>query len=110
MQVIQESDGPMTLLTAFGPQTNLQAKGNVYSGKHGDVKWTIQVAGGKANALDSDGHVAVSVQHDKTGAVEIMRYGGKSLSFNNTRVESAADDVFAVIQGGKVSRTVTTLP
>lgn len=110
MRVVRESDGPMTLLTAFGPKIDVQAKDNVYTGRSGDVAWTVLVGGGKAGALESDAHLAIAAHNAKTGRTEIMRFGGKTIAFNGTQVEVPAPDVFAVVQGGKVAKTVATLP
>jgi hypothetical protein len=110
LRVHQHSDRPMTLLTAFGPQVAVQAKDNVYTGKLGDVTWTAIVGGGKANGLESDGHIAIAVHRAKTGQTEVTRFGGKTLRYEGVAVESPAEDVFAVVAGGKVGRMVTTLP
>ena len=110
MKVVQESESPMTLLTAFGPKVALEAKPNGHVGRHGDVAWTILVGGGSLNGLDSDAHLAVAAHNTKTGQVDLMRFGGKSLTWQGTKVESPAADVLAVIGGGKVNRTTTTIP
>ena len=109
MKVLLESDKPMTLLTAFGPKVEVETKDNVYHGQLGDVSWTAIVGRGSAKGLEADGYLAVVVRHRKTGHTEMLRFGGKALSYDGTKVESTAEDVFAVIREGKVTRTVTTL-
>jgi hypothetical protein len=74
------------------------------------VTYAILVGPGTAGGLESDAHLAVVVHNDKTGQTELMRFGGKTLAYKGTRVESAAADVLAVVTGGKLTRTVTTLP
>lgn len=110
LKVIRQNDGPMTLLTAFGAKLAIQSKDNVHSGQIGDASWTVIVGAGKANGLESDGDIAVAVHRAKTGQTEVMRIGGKALAFNGVRVESAASDVFAVIDGSKARIVVATLP
>jgi hypothetical protein len=76
----------------------------------GDVTWTVLVGGGSPGGLESDGHLAVAVHNAKTGQTEVMRFGGKTLNWQGTKTEAPAEDVFAAIGAGKVTRMVTTLP
>ena len=111
MKVVQEGEGPLTLLTAFAPEFKLERRGeNAFVGADGDVEWTVLVGGGEAGGLASNAHFAVAAHHKKTGATELMRFGGSELSYNGVAVASDAADVFAVLDNGKLKSVQTTIP
>jgi len=109
VKVEQQSDRPMTLLTAFGPKVTVTAKGNEYRFKSGDASVVAIVGGGTTGGFDSDADIAVAVENPTTGRTEIMRFGGTQLAFRGTATDSQAEDVFAVIAKGKVARIVETI-
>ncbi len=110
LKVVRQGGSPLTLLTAFGANLAVESRGNVHRGRHGKVKWVAIEGGSAADGLESDGHFVIAVEEAGTGDVEVYRFGGTSLAFHGTQVASAAEDVFAVIHGGKVSGKVETLP
>jgi len=110
LKVVQQGESPLTLLTAFGANLAVESAKSIHRGKHGKVKWTAMEGGATADGLESDAHFAIAVEEAGTGRVEVFRFGGGALAFRGVKVVSAAEDVFGVIHGGKVSRKVETLP
>jgi len=108
LRVAQQGQS-LTLLTAFGPQLPIQAKGNAYQGRHGDVSWVAIVGGGAAHGLESDAHIAIAVESSKAAGSQVMRFGGSKLAFRGVHVDSTAQDVFADIRGRKNVRKTETL-
>jgi len=107
MKVVQEDDGPMTLLAAFAPQVALAKKGkNAFVGTVGGNACTVLVGGGKQGDLESDAHLAVAVEAG--GKVEVMRFGGSVLKWKGVEVKSTALDAFGVVAGGKVAKVIGT--
>ena len=111
MKVVREGSESMTLLTAFGAKAALNSivanKSNApdaqaYHGQIGDVSWTILVGPGKDSGLESDAPLAVAVHNTKTARTELMRWGGKTLSYNGIPVDNTTADAFAIIEKGKV--------
>src|SRR5206468_1422616 len=101
VKVVQKSEMPMMLLTAFGPKLEVQSKANVHTGKLGDIAWTALVGGGSEGGLESDAHLAIAVHNAKTGTTEVMRFGGKTLVWKGVKVEATSEDAFAVLRDGK---------
>ena len=108
LKVVQQSDRPMTLLTAFGPELPIEARGNVYRFQSGGVSGVVIVGGGTAGELESDAHLAIAVDSRSTGQAEVMRFGGTRLAYRGVAVDSAGEDVYAVIEGKRISRVVET--
>jgi hypothetical protein len=106
LRVVQEGDRAITLLTAFGPKVQVNAVQNVYRGTAGDRSWVALVGGGAADGLETDGHFAIAVSEAKTRRAELMRFGGTALSYRGAKVPGSGEDAFAVVQDGKVLRTV----
>lgn len=107
LRVVQQGRS-LTLLTAFGPQLPIQTKGNAYHGRHGDISWVAIVGGGATNGLEADAHFAIAIKSSKTGASEVMRFGGGKLAFRGVNVDTAASDVFAVIRNRGIARAMET--
>ena len=108
LKVVQQGDGPMTLLTAFGPKISVRPQGNTYRFTLNEASGTVIVGGGSAGGLESDAHLAVAVDRPGAGQVELVRFGGSRLAYQGTAIDSAAEDVYAVFQRGKPVRTVET--
>jgi len=102
LKVVQQSDRPMTLLTAFGPELAIETKGNTHRFQSGGVRTTILLGGGTTGDLQSDAHLAVAVQALASGRVEVMRFGGSRLTYGGVGIASEAEDVLAVIKGGEI--------
>ena len=109
LRVVQQSDQPMTLLTALGPKIEIEAKQSVYRFKSGSASGIAIVGGGSAGDLQTDAHIAIAVDHPSTGRAEIMRFGGSQLVYRGVVIDSGAEDVFAVTESRKVVRIVETL-
>ena len=107
LRAVQESDGPMTLLTAFSPKLLLVAKGkNAFVARRGDVSWVVLVGGGAAEGLESDAPLALAAHNVRTKAAEVARLGGTRLVYRGVAVPSDATDIFALVQGGKVVKVI----
>jgi hypothetical protein len=109
LKVVQEGDGPMTLLTAFGPKINVRARDATYRFTLNEASGTVIVGGGSAGDLESDAHLAIAIDHPSTGHTELVRFGGSRLAYQGVAVDSAADDVYAVIERGRRVEIVETL-
>ncbi|MBM4030747.1 MAG: hypothetical protein FJ291_03075 [Planctomycetes bacterium] len=102
LRVIQESDAPMTLLTAFAPKLLLEAKGKgVFVARAGDLSWTILVGGGTCDTLTSDAHLALAARSLRTGSAELFRFGGRRLEFAGRTFPGDGEDLFAAAQEAK---------
>ncbi len=111
LRVDQTSDGaPMTQLTAFSPKIHVKGKGNAYHGSVGAVRWIALVGKGQSDGFASDGNFALAVHDTKKGRTELFRFGGTKLSFRGKAIASAATDVFAIIQNGRVEKVVEGAP
>jgi len=111
LRVVQASDGPLTLLTAFAPKVALEAKGaTTWVARSGERAWAIVAGGGSAEGLASDGYLAVAACDVATGAAEVFRFGGRRLEFKGVDVPGEGEDVFAEIRGGKLGRAVRSAP
>jgi hypothetical protein len=106
LKVVRQGEGPLTLLTAFGPQVPPVQEKNVYQFRVGDVSCTVLVGEGTSSALSSDGHFAIAAEDHGKGRVEMMRFGGSRLAYGRTAAESSAEDVFAAVANGRVARLV----
>ena len=110
LKVVQEGEEPMALLSVFSPKIALDGAGNSFTGKSGDVLWTVLVGEGAANGLESDAHLAVSALNEKSKEAQVMRFGGSKLVFQATTIKSGAEDAFARISGGKIVELLETKP
>jgi len=109
LRVVQESDGLMTLLTAFSPNIRLESRGrNVHVGRRGPLSWVVVVGGGAAEGLVSDGHLAIAAYDAQSRTAEVLRFGGRHLEFKGVTIPADSEDVFGVIQGGKLGRVVSS--
>ena len=109
LRVVREGDGPLTLLTAFGPAVTAERKGNVVHGTVRGRRWVALIGGGSAGGLRSDAHVAMAVEAPETGRREVMRFGGRTLVHRGVAIESAAEDVHASIRGKQPGPLVETI-
>jgi hypothetical protein len=109
LRVVQQGEDTLTLLTAFGPAIPITAGESTYQFKMGDVSGTMLVGEGTAGRLSSDAHFSMAVENRRTRLTEVMRFGGTRLEYGGIAVGSSAEDVFAVIENGKVRKVVETL-
>lgn len=109
LKVVQDDDEPLVLLTAFAPKLVLSGKEGAYTGKSGDVTWTVLVGGGSSSGLDSDAHLAIAAHDAAKGTTEVLRFGGERLSFKGVALDGEAVDLFGSIEGGKVRKATETL-
>lgn len=111
LRVDQQTDGPpMTLLTAFGRILDVKQQGNTYRGSTNGIRWVALVGPGEAAGLTSDAQFTIAVYDTKTDRAELFRFGGSELSFRGIPVRSKASDIFAVVRGDKIARTVHDTP
>jgi len=99
LRVVQESDGPMTLLTAFAPKLRLEPKGpRAFAGRSGSTSWVVLVGGGTAEGLRSDAHLAIAAHNAETDATEVLRVGGTELTYNGAPLLGDGPDAFAPVR------------
>ena len=109
LRVVQEGEAPMTLLTAFSPAIRLEARGrNAWVGRQGKVSWVVLAGGGAVGGLSSDAHLAVAAHDERTAAAEVARFGGTRLAFRGLPIPGDAEDLFGILQNGKLTRVLTT--
>lgn len=108
LRVEQTGDGPLVLLTAFGPDLKIRSAKNVHRGETDVARWVAIVGPGEADGLASDAHFALCVEDKKSKRAELLRFGGSKLSLRGTAVESDSADVYAEMDGSKIIRTITT--
>jgi hypothetical protein len=106
LRVVQQGDDTLTLLTAFGPTIPITASGGTYQIKMGDVTGIVLVGEGTSGRLSSDAHFSIAIENRKTRRTEVMRFGGTRLNSGDVTVNSPAEDVFAVIENGKMKQLV----
>jgi hypothetical protein len=109
LRVDQAGEGPLTLLTAFGPALKVDSRDGIHRGETDAVSWVAVVGGGEADGLASDAHFALYVQDKKSERAELVRFEGSKLSLRGKVIESTASDVFAEVDGAKTIRIVESL-
>ena len=67
------------------------------------------MGGGSADGLRSDAHLAVAVEAAEGGRREVMRFGGSTLVHRGVAIDSAAEDVHAIVRGRQSQRVVESL-
>jgi hypothetical protein len=109
LRIVRRGAAAIQLLTAFAPKLRLAGGvGNRFTGRQGNVTWTVVLGGKDAGDLSSDAHLAVAARNQKSGLAEVFRFGGRRLKLDKTDIPGDGPDLFAVIRNGKVIRTVST--
>ena len=109
LKVVQQGDGPLTLLTWFGPKFQVQSRNEVYRGTTSKSSWTVIVGPGKADGFDSDAEFSIAARDASTGNVELMRIGGNTMAYQRAEFTAASDDEFVVLTNQKIVRRIVTI-
>ncbi|MDP6113015.1 MAG: heparinase II/III family protein [Planctomycetota bacterium] len=109
LKITQNAEKPQVLLTAFATKLLLREEKSAYVGKSGPVTWTVLVGGGSSNGLESDAHLAIAAHDTEKGMTEVLRFGGKRLSFKGVSIGGRSPDVFGVMDEGKLKQSTETL-
>jgi hypothetical protein len=107
LRVVQESRGPLTLLTAIARRLALRPAGpGAFAGRQGGRSWIVLVGPGSSGGLASDGHLTVLARDEKSGRAEVYRFGGGSVRLDGRELPGGGADRVVVLVGDRVEAEI----